>query len=63
MENKLEIEFRSISVGTICPICQKKYAVRIGINYLSQHMGEQLQTICCSCAKKQIAEGRVFNGN
>ena len=24
MNNELEIEFRSISVGTICPICQKK---------------------------------------
>ena len=24
MNNELEIEFRSISVGTICPNCQKK---------------------------------------
>ena len=55
MNNKLEIEFRSISVGTICPICQKKYAVRLSVDFLSKHIGEQIQTICLECGQKQIA--------
>ena len=56
-------DYRSIFVGTICPICQKKYAVRLGIDYLSRHVGEQIQTICLECGQKQINEGRTINAN
>jgi hypothetical protein len=73
MENKLEIEFRSISTAVSCPICQKRYALKLSTDYLSRHVGEQIQTICLDCYKTRFSEikfflekikmGGNFNGN
>jgi hypothetical protein len=50
MENK-ELEFRNILAGVTCPICGRKYAVRLSVDFLSRHQGQAIQCICCSCAK------------
>ena len=54
MENNCEIEFRNIMIGAVCPFCQRKYAVRLSVDFLSKHIGEQIQTICLECGQKQI---------
>ena len=56
MENNCEIEFRNIMTGAVCPICQKKYAVRLSVDFLSKHIGEQIQTICLACGQSRITE-------
>ena len=56
MENNCEIEFRNIMVGTICPFCQRKYAVRLGVDFLSRHQGQEIQVVCVSCAQSRITE-------
>jgi hypothetical protein len=51
-----EIEFRNILTPVTCPRCQKKYATRLGVDFLSRHLGQAIQCVCCSCAVKQINE-------
>ena len=53
MESNYEIEFRSISTGVICPICQKKYAVKLSVDYLSQHQGQEI-----ACVFAAVAPGK-----
>jgi hypothetical protein len=59
MENT-EIEFRSISTPVSCPICQKRYALKLSTDFLSRYPGEQIQTICLDCYKTRFAEIKLF---
>jgi len=63
MENKIEIEFRNISTAVSCPVCQRKFTTRLSVDYLSRQISQEISVICCSCAVKQINEGKVFNAN
>ena len=58
MCGNVEFEYRSISTSVCCPTCGEKYATRLGVDYLSKHLGQSIQCICLECAKKQINLGR-----
>jgi predicted RNA-binding Zn-ribbon protein involved in translation (DUF1610 family) len=59
MENKYEIEFKNIMTAAQCPSCGKKFAVKLGVDYLSRHQGQAIQCICLAFGQKQINLGRV----
>ena len=56
MYGDFEIEFRNIATAVTCPDCGKKYTVRLSIDYLVRHEGEELKVICLSCAQSRITE-------
>ena len=63
MNGNVEFDYRSLSTGVTCPICGKKYSVKLGVDFLSRHQGQAIQCICCSCAQEKINEGRAINAN
>ena len=50
------IDFRSITSGVNCPTCGRKYAVKLGVDYLSKHQGEEIQVICLPCVQLKLDE-------
>ena len=64
MDAKFSVNLQEYAVtGVTCPDCGKKYTVRLSIDYLVRHEGEELKVICCQCAQKQINKERTFNAN
>jgi len=59
MENNYEIEFKNIVTLVSCPVCLRKFTTRLNIDFLTKHQSQEIPVICCSCAVKQIKEGRV----
>jgi len=47
---------REISTAVQCPNCLRKFTVRLGIDYLVRHQGEQLRVVCMECTQKRIIE-------
>jgi DNA-directed RNA polymerase subunit RPC12/RpoP len=45
---------RDIMTVVQCPDCLHKFAVRLGIDYLVRHQGEQLRVVCMECGQKRI---------
>lgn len=63
MYGNAEIEFRNIATAVNCPACGKKYTVKLGVDFLSKHIGETIAVICLDCSKSRIAEVNKPEGN
>ena len=50
------LDFRSITSGVACPTCGRKFTVKLGVDYLSKHQGEEIQVICLSCTRLKLDE-------
>ena len=58
MYQDLDVGLRNIMTGVQCPDCLKNFSVRLGIDFLVKHQGEQLKVVCLECGQKRIAERR-----
>ena len=45
---------RDITTVVQCPDCFCKFSVKLGIDFLVKHQGEQLKVVCMECSQKRI---------
>jgi hypothetical protein len=50
------VDLRDIVTLVQCPDCLRKFTVRLGVNFLSRHVGEPIAVICVSCAQSRMVE-------